>query len=60
MMQTASGSVKAKMYSLDVVHVLHGSVGLSIAGESDKAKAPAAASVTVLDDNLWWCEQGAK
>jgi hypothetical protein len=52
MFQTASGSVEVKMYSLDVVHVLHGSVGLSIAGESDKAEAPAAASVAVLDDNL--------
>lgn len=42
--------------SLNVVHALHGSVGLGVLVESDKAKATASASIAILHDNLSSCE----
>lgn len=37
---------------LDVVHVLHSSISLSVGGETDKTETPAATGVAVLDDYL--------
>jgi hypothetical protein len=54
---TASGTIRCLVdadgttVKFDVVHVLHGSVGLSIRGVTDEAETPAAASVAVLDDD---------
>jgi hypothetical protein len=54
---TAAGAVRGLVdadsasIELDVVHVLHSSVGLSIGREADKTEASAATSVAVLDDD---------
>jgi hypothetical protein len=40
------------MRLLDVVHVLHGVVGLRLLGEAHKAESTAAAGIAVLDNNL--------
>ena len=41
-----------KESSLLVVHGVHGSVGILLAGEANETETAAAASVAVLDDNL--------
>ena len=40
------------MHALNVVHGIDGSLGISLLAITDEAEATAAASVTVLDDNL--------
>jgi len=45
------------MNILNVVHGVDGSIGIGLLAVADKAKATAAASVTVLDDDLQGTER---
>jgi hypothetical protein len=44
---------------LFVVQGGHGSISISIVGETNETEAPAAARVAVFYDNLWRCEQSS-
>ena len=51
------GALYALMNILNVVHGVDGSIGIGLLAVADKAKATAAASVTVLDDDLQGTER---
>jgi len=53
---TVRGLVNADCTSvkLDIVHVLHGGVSLGILGEANEAKATAATSIAILDDDSFF------